>query len=362
MLKNNTQTVKEDNVSISFEELVIYAEIMAKKMKGEKSCAICCTSELSTAMALLGCFAAGVTAIPMSISYGDKHCKNILHHISPTTFITDSAGTLEIYQIEDSVYKNPRIRPALIMCNQDSDGSIKGAMISDLNIITNLSDMENLFDIDESDSILITRPLYHSSVLTIEFLFSLIKGARIVFESNKKPSFLFGKLISEEITTIGVTPTMFSVLLDSYSHYDDLKLKHIIFGDEYIGEETAKKFRETFNNANIYNVYGKPETSFCISVLPPEYFDKYHDCVGAPLESISIKILNDKEKSVLDGEYGTLWVRGDSIMRGYYNDKEKTQTILKNGWFCTGDIAMVTSEGWLKIKGRKGESFERIQL
>ena len=51
-------------------------------------------------------------------------------------------------------------------------------------------------------------------------------------------------------------------------------------------------------------------------------------------------------------EIGTLWVKGDNVMAGYYNNPEKTSEVLKDGWLCTGDLALFTEEGLLKIKGR----------
>ena len=53
-----------------------------------------------------------------------------------------------------------------------------------------------------------------------------------------------------------------------------------------------------------------------------------------------------------DELYIQLWVKGDNVMVGYYNRPEKTAQIIKDGWLCTGDLALFTDEGFLKIKGR----------
>ena len=356
MMKNQHQTVSENNAVMTFEELIIYAEIMAEKLKGEKCCAICCTSEMSNAMALLGCFAAGVTAVPLSIKYGDLHCKKILNMISPTTFITDKDGIVEIYQIEDSTYKSPRTRPALIMCTSGTTGTPKGSMLTDSNIITNVLDIEKYFDVGVKDTILIARPLYHCAVLTGEFLISLVKGTRIVFESGEfNPIYIVNKILNENITTMCGTPTLFSIITRFASNCDELGLKNIVLSGECLSKDTAAKIRNKFKDANIYHVYGMTEASPRISYLPPDKFDEFPDCVGIPLESVSIKILNQDGKAVKEGEAGILWVRGDNITRGYYNSREQTQKVLKNGWLCTGDIALITPEGLLKIKGRSDD-------
>ena len=71
--------------------------------------------------------------------------------------------------------------------------------------------------------------------------------------------------------------------------------------------------------------------------------------------SVSIKILDSNGNEVQKGETGVLWVKGDNVMAGYYNNSEKTAEVLKNGWLCTGDTALINKAGLLKIKGRSDD-------
>ena len=77
MLTNQSQIVCEEEAEMTFEEMVIFAEQFAQKLKGIKCCAIICQSEMAASVALLSCFAAEVTAVPLSKRYGDLHCKKI---------------------------------------------------------------------------------------------------------------------------------------------------------------------------------------------------------------------------------------------------------------------------------------------
>ena len=160
MLTHAQQTVCEKDAKITFEEMAIFSEIFAQKLQGIKCCAILCRSEMAAAMGLLSCFAAGVTAVPLSLRYGEKHCKTILDTISPDAVIT-------------------AIRPALIMCTSGTTGVPKGAMLSERGIVTNVKDIAEYFTMDTTDTILIARPLYHCAVLSGEFLAALVKGTRI---------------------------------------------------------------------------------------------------------------------------------------------------------------------------------------
>ena len=89
MLCHYDQIVCEGNAELSFEELAVWAELFSKRLEGIKSCAILCKSEMAAAMALLGCFAADVTAVPLSMRYGAIHCNKIIETVDPEAVITD---------------------------------------------------------------------------------------------------------------------------------------------------------------------------------------------------------------------------------------------------------------------------------
>lgn len=93
-------------------------------------------------------------------------------------------GELQTTDIDMGRYRKPLIKPALIMCTSGTSGNPKGVMLGEKNILTNVGDIAEYFDITEEDTVLIARPLYHCAVLTGEFLLALLKGANIVFSSD----------------------------------------------------------------------------------------------------------------------------------------------------------------------------------
>ncbi|MDY5627631.1 MAG: class I adenylate-forming enzyme family protein, partial [Clostridia bacterium] len=165
MLSNPTSTVSEKEAKMTYEEMVIFAEKFAKGLTS--SCyGILCNSELSCAMALLSCFAAGATAVPLSIRYGEKHCRKIIDKIGMPYIISDIYGELQTTDIDMGRYRKPLIKPALIMCTSGTSGNPKGVMLGEKNILTNVGDIAEYFDVTEEDTVLIARPLYHCAVLT----------------------------------------------------------------------------------------------------------------------------------------------------------------------------------------------------
>ena len=356
MMENSDQRIAEGRESLSFEETVIWAEEFAKKLNGFHCCAILCSSEMATAMSLLACFAAGVTAVPLSMRYGELHCNKILSAISPDAIITDTDSRIRVYKIKDSQYIPPQEHPALIMCTSGTTGIPKGAMLSERNIMTNVSDIAEYFVMDRSDTILIVRPLYHCAVLTGEFLTALIRGACVRFYSGQFNPMMTLELIRENaITAFCGTPTLLSVMArfkrDSYTD----TLRHICVSGECMGAEVGERIADAFPQCAIYHIYGLTEACPRVSYLPPEYFRAYPDCVGVPLRSVSVKILDPQGKPCGENEAGILYVKGDNVMLGYYRQPEKTREILRDGWLCTGDVALINSAGFLKIKGRNDD-------
>lgn len=353
MQMNLQQEICENNASMTFEQIIVFAEEFSKKLKGIKCCAILCQSEMAASMALLSCFAAGVTALPLSQRYGELHCNKILDAISPDAVITDQNGNFQILYIKDSLYKEPDVPPAIIMCTSGTTGIPKGSMLTETNVITNVSDIALYFDIDKSDTILISRPLYHCAVLTGEFLTALVKGAKIRFYSGTfNPAIVLKMLKEYNITAFCGTPTLLSIMARFKRETNNDFLRHICISGECMSKETGLHIAEAFTNADIYHIYGLTEACPRVSYLPPNKFRKHADCVGVSLRSVSLKILSPEGVPVNANEIGTLWVKGDNVMAGYYNNPEKTNEVIVDGWLCTGDLALFTNEGLLKIKGR----------
>ena len=96
---NPESTVSENDAVITYEELVIWAENYAKELIGKECVAIMCDSEMAAAMSMLACFAADVTAVPISKRYGVNHYTRILKRLKPEWIITDCYGELKVIKL-----------------------------------------------------------------------------------------------------------------------------------------------------------------------------------------------------------------------------------------------------------------------
>ena len=364
MMEHPSQVVCENGAVMTYEELCIYAEEHGKCLDASYY-AILCNSEMATAMALLSCIAAGKTAIPLPMRYGPAHYEKVLQRVQPPVLITDSFGTLSEYPYSKDFDKAPiEGNPAVILFTSGSTGTPKGVMLSDENLISNIKDIGSYFPIGKHDTILIARPLYHSSVLTGEFLLSLCKGAKIVFSSEPfQPLNILTLVKKHHVTVYGSTPTLLATLSRFIRKQDDLSIRYLSVSGECMTEGMAKAIRKGFPNADVYCGYGLSEASPRVAYLPSYLFDYFPTETGIPVPSVELRLL-DKEGNIIQGamEIGERLVQGPNVMQGYFDDEERTKCVLKDGWLYTGDLAYWDHSGMLCVQGRKDDMIIRAGM
>ena len=339
-------TISDVRTALSYQQLFERAEGLARTLTHHKY-GILCESQLNAAIALLACFAANKTAVPMSSRYGEAHARGIIAAARLSYAITDSG----IAQIADTRPEAEDLSDIpLIMHTSGTTGSPKGAMISNGNLIANLEDIAAYFDIGSSDRILVARPLYHCAVLTGEYLAALAAGAAIHFYDGEfQPAGMIQTMRNHGISALGGTPTLFYHLCRTAErHGQPLPLRVAVASGECMDAAVAKLMRRSMPETRIYNVYGLTEASPRVSWLDPARFDERPTSVGVPLRSVEVKT-----------EGGELLVRGPNVMRGYYGNHEETERALRDGWLHTGDMAELANDGCISILGRRDDMIIR---
>ena len=363
MLGHPTQTVNENGASMTFEELCIFAENYAEKLTADYY-GILCSSELATAMALLSCIAAGKPTVIMPVRYGRATYERIWDRADPPCVITDTGGGLSIIPVSSSERPEaPNTNTAVILYTSGSTGAPKGIMLSRDNLICNIKDICSYFPITSNDTILISRTLYHSSVLTGEFFVSLCAGAKIVFTSvSFQPLNILRLLKTNNVTVFGSTPTLMTMLSRLVRTPQELSVRLLSISGECMTEGMARAIRKAFPNADIYCGYGLSEASPRVAYLPAEDFDEDPTCAGIALPSVKIRIARLDGKDAARGEIGEVLVKGNNVMIGYFDDIERTRKTIKHGWLHTGDLGYIGENGRLYIKGRKDDMIIRAGM
>jgi acyl-[acyl-carrier-protein]-phospholipid O-acyltransferase / long-chain-fatty-acid--[acyl-carrier-protein] ligase len=245
---------------------------------------------------------------------------------------------------------------AVILFTSGSEGLAKGVALSHQNILSNYAQVQSLVDLNHTDKILNALPLFHAFGLLGGFLLPLLKGT----ESLQYPSPLHYRKIPEICYTQDITCLLgTNTFLNNYAKYakflDFHKLRYVLAGAEKLTESTRSKWVEQFG-ISIFEGYGVTEASPALAINYPG--GHLSGTVGMLLAKIESRI------TAIDGlvEGGLLSVRGPNVMMGYLEDNgeiEPTSGIIGPGWYDTGDIVDINSEGYITILGR-GKRFAKI--
>ena len=281
-------------------------------------------------------------------------------------------------------YLEAKIHPdkmGIMLFTSGTTAMSKAVMLSHKNIVSNLMDIAQTFDIDENDRLLSFLPLHHVFECTAGFLYPISVGGCICFCEGVKH---MAENIKEfEITAMISVPAVYEViyrkLLKGIEKKGKLetvkkgvkisqallkikidvrkklfkeihanlggKLRLALAGGAALDAETQKGFNDL--GITLLQGYGLTESAPVIAAETPK--NRRVGSIGRKLPSVEVKIENPDEDGV-----GELLAKGPNIMLGYYENEEATKATLdKDGWLYTGDLAKIDKDGYIYISGRK---------
>jgi long-chain acyl-CoA synthetase len=249
---------------------------------------------------------------------------------------------------------------AAILYTSGTTGKPKGVMLTHKNLVTNAQagvDRLNLFPRDVSLGIL---PMFHTLAWTANVLVSLRLGSKLVIAPAIAPPKPWLDLMAKnKVTLFSAVPQVYSLLAKSSKGIKGLILKYWYFrkvrmavsGAAPLNPVTAKAFERAFG-IRIIEGYGLTETSPAVTINSPDHIKA--GSVGHPVNGVEVKIINEEERPLKTREEGEICVRGDCVMKGYYNLPDATkETFTRDGWFKTGDIGFLDEDDYLYIRDRK---------
>lgn len=360
--------------------------------------------------ALFASILAGAITIPLDIKLTEYELTSILNDCKPKVLIVSNAfleaglklketiDSIEqiiilddsgsnhnypsLYNIPDGTENKWRHRApsktAFIIYTSGTTGTPKGVEISFKNVMAQVEAVGQCFHLGINDQLLSILPMNHLFELTVGFLSFLNMGTSIYYSQSLKPKDLFTVIQEKQITFMVVVPAFLKLLKTSIeSEINQLpKFKKAIFNFNYklakfipffsmrkllflpIHKKFGGKFKTCISGGapmditvakfferigiRIFEGYGLSETSPVVAVNI-----KGHNklgSVGRALPNVQVRT---------DEKTGELLVKGNNVMKGYYNRPELTAEVIdEDGWLHTGDIARIDKDGFIFITGR----------
>ena len=243
-----------------------------------------------------------------------------------------------------------------IQFTSGTTGTPKGATLTHCNILNNGYEAGRGMALSPDDRLCIPVPLYHCFGMVLGVLAAVTHGATIVFPGPVfDPLETLQAVEGEKCTALHGVPTMFVTELDhpDFAAFDLTTLRTGIIAGAPCPEELMKRIIGEMHMENVLICYGQTELSPVNHMtLPEDSLENRTQTVGRPIPHIEVKIVDAENHVVPIGEQGEICTRGYSVMKGYWNDPEKTAQTIVDGWLHSGDLGTMNEHGYVRITGR----------
>mgnify|MGYP004562605015 FL=1 len=287
---------------------------------------------------------------------------------------------IQLVKSGDTSFTNAKIdneKMSIMLFTSGTTSISKAVALSHKNICSNLMDISSILDVNSSDVFLSFLPLHHVFECTVGFLFSLYVGAETVFCDGIRH--IPENLAEYKVSVMASVPAIYERLFKIIKKHLEKqgKVEQILKDEEKYKDSSMEKKKEVFKEIhdllggnmklfisgaaslepsieekfrrlgfNMVQGYGLTETSPVVAIGNK----KYHKTgsIGKCVPSDEVKLLDVNKDGI-----GELAVKGPNVMLEYYENKEATGKVLKDGWFQTGDLARIDEDGYIFICGRK---------
>jgi acyl-[acyl-carrier-protein]-phospholipid O-acyltransferase/long-chain-fatty-acid--[acyl-carrier-protein] ligase len=373
---------------ITFSRALIASLILAKKFKKFKDgyIGVMIPNSAGSTLSILGVVMAGKVPVMINYSTGAaSNCEYAQKKCGFKTIITSRAllekigcrlvpGMVFIEDIMTLVTKKDKIKAALksklptpvllkrihqgnpdddvvILFTSGSEKDPKAVQLTHRSMGSNIKDIFVVLELMDDDIVLGNLPLFHVFGHNVNFWLPLVRGLTVVPYANPLEYEKIVSIIKEEKVTILVgTPVFFMGYLRRSQPGDFASVRIAVAGadktPDWLREEYAKK-----HNITLYEGYGCTETSPVVSLNMGE--NNRPGSIGIPFPNVKVKIADINTGETLPaGKEGKILVKGELIMKGYFDDIEETSLRIKDGWYDTGDMGMFDEDGFLWHRGR----------
>jgi long-chain acyl-CoA synthetase len=332
---------------------------------------------------LFACWHAGLVAVPINVKLHPKELRFILENAGARLcFVTAEYEAhaisavprdfLEIINVGAAPYERLLESASLGMIDTAADdvawlfytsgttGRPKGVMITHRNLLALiLNYLADLDTIDEHDSIVHAAPMSHGSGLYIPP--HVARAAlNVTPESGGFDPEEVHRLLDEHRgVTMFLAPTMVKRLVDCPTEPNVGHLKTIVYGGGPMYLEHCKRAIARYGY-RLAQIYGQGEAPMSITVMNkavhalashPRY-DQRLASVGQAFTGVEVRIADEADQTVAAGHAGEILVKGDVVMRGYWQNDEATAETLRGGWLHTGDVGIQDEESFVTLKDR----------
>jgi fatty-acyl-CoA synthase len=242
--------------------------------------------------------------------------------------------------------------PVLLCYTSGSTGRPKGAQLSQQALACNAANSVDMHALNAHDRVLTTLPLFHVGGLNIQTLPALKAGCMVSLHPKFDPDATFDAIERDRITLTVLVPAQLDAMLvhPRWGSADLSSLRMITTGSTQVPMRIIRAVHE--RGVPLVQVWGATETSPIAACQHADEAIRKAGSAGRAARHCELRIAGLDGEALAPGVPGEVWVRGDNVMSGYWNDPEASAKALAGGWFHSGDFGHLDEEGFLTIDGR----------
>jgi acyl-[acyl-carrier-protein]-phospholipid O-acyltransferase/long-chain-fatty-acid--[acyl-carrier-protein] ligase len=283
---------------------------------------------------------------------GMIYIEDIMAGLSTLSKIKAAATSrLPTSSIKKMVSGGSEDKDAVILFTSGSEKDPKAVELTHKNIVSNIVSLSGRYNLTDNDSFLANLPYFHVFGLTANLWAPLYHGMTIITYANPLDYKKVCEIVRDDKPTLMVgTPSFFWGYLRKSEKGDFDSVRLALCGADKCPDSLREGFLEKHNMV-LYEAYGTTETSPGISGNA-EGMNK-PGSVGLPFDGVEVMIEDYQTGEECDiGVNGKILVKGDMVMKGYFNDFEETSLHIRHGWYDTGDMGNLDDDGYLWHVGR----------
>ena len=320
----------------------------------------------------LACTRLGIIVVPINVLYRERERAHILADSTPRAVVVEDPGAWDVPGIDawsvDALAAAAAVQPAhapdvavtggtpaALVYTSGTTGPAKGAVITHANLAANARTLVDVWRFSASDRLLLALPLFHVHGLGNGVHCWLLSGCRARLLARFDQASAAATFLDFQPTVFFGVPTMFVRLLDvdpGQARRIGLALRLCVSGSAPLPAQVLHDFEKLYGQ-RILERYGMTETLMTLS--NPYDGERRAGTVGLPLPGVSVRIVDGNGAPVADMEDGELLVQSPAVCDGYWNRPGATAAAWTGGWFRTGDIARRAPDGYITLRGRRGD-------
>lgn len=328
----------------------------------------------------------GIEVVPFSTKLKQAECGELVSQIAPRVVLFDAtlqdwlkhtpgARCISLSEWQALPLPAPLARlpvrvsredTAVIMFTSGTTGAPKGAVITHHNLLCAIDAYRQTLSLSAADSTVLAVSVYHITGLSALLALFISLGAAIWLHHRFNAAQVINTLREQNITFLHGSPTVFILLCQAVRDFppgdpgDFPALRTIACGAGQLSDGLITALKTRFPHTAIRPVYGLTETTSPATIFPGDVRGSHkRGSAGQAIPGLEIVVRSESQQPLPAGQTGHIWLRGDVVIRAYWQHNARLPACDEQGWFYTGDLGYLDEEGWLYIRDRSKDMINR---